>query len=240
MGGTYAGYGDDATTLWGQPAALAEFDRTAITLQHSSLFQGISQEYLGVGLPLGSHRVGLTVNLLNVEDILRTTEDAAGNLASSGGFFEARDLGVAVHYGRRLGDRLSAGGAVRYITSKIDNISASSVGVDLGARYRTQIEGLTMGQCDNLGRPQIHPAEDDLWRRGAGRLTRRRPVWLRRRLLSADSGRTDTEWEGVGGVRSCRSPAACGLPERGTMWEAWRRASASGGTTELTMPMCRW
>ncbi len=199
LGGTYTGYGDDAFTLWGQPAALGEIEAVTLSAQHTSLFMGINQEYVGVAFPLGSHRWGLTANLLNVDDILRTTENATGNLASSGGFFGARDLGVALHYGRRWTDRVTIGAAVRYIDSEIDNVSAQGVGVDAGIRWRTPIEGLTVGAAvTNAGQGlKFIRQRDDLpttFRAGGAY------VW-NRWMLSGDLVKgIDTDFEGGVGL----------------------------------------
>lgn len=152
LGGSYAGYGDEATTWWGQPAAIGEMDRFTASFQHTEHFQGITQEYVGLGLPFGSHKVGVSVNFLQVEDLLRTTEDALGSFTGSSGFFDAADLGVALHYGRELTERLSVGVAGRYIKSEIDDVDATGFGFDAGARYRVS-EGFTLGaSVTNAGR----------------------------------------------------------------------------------------
>lgn len=199
LGGTYAGYGDDPFSLWGQPAAIGEVEAVTLSAQHSELFQGISQEVVGAGFALGSHKWGVTANFLNAGDFLRTTEDATGNLATSGGFFEARDMGLALHYGRRWSDQVTYGLAIRYIDSEIDDVSASTVAGDLGVRWRpVWVQGLTLGaSVTNAGRGlKFLRLRDDLpttYRIGGAYRERR---WM----LAVDLLRgIDTDWEaGVG------------------------------------------
>jgi hypothetical protein len=155
LGGTYAAYGSDVFTLWGQPAAIAWAPAAwQVGFQHTEWFQDVRQEYIGVtGAVNHRARLGLTVNTVGVDDLARSTEDALGQLTSVGGTFGARDWGVAVHYGLRLNEELSVGGAVRYIRSEIDDVTANGVAADLGARWRvSSIEGLVVGaSVTNVG-----------------------------------------------------------------------------------------
>lgn len=154
MGGTYAGYGSDVFTLWGQPASIAAAPQAwQVGFQHSEWFEGIQQEYIGITGALGRGRAGLVVNTLGVDDLLRSTENSSGQLTGTGGTFGARDWGVALHYGLPIGDALTLGGAARVITSKIDNENATGFAADLGAQWRVRsVEGLTLGvSATNLG-----------------------------------------------------------------------------------------
>jgi hypothetical protein len=155
LGGTYAAYGNDVFTLWGQPAAIAWAPAAwQVGAQHTEWFQDVKQEYLGVtGAVSDRARLGLTVNTVGVDDLQRATEDALGQLTSVGGTFGARDWGVALHYGLRMNEDLSVGGAVRYVRSEIDDVTAHGVAADLGARWRVStIEGLVVGaSVTNVG-----------------------------------------------------------------------------------------
>jgi hypothetical protein len=155
LGGTYAGYGNDVFALWGQPAAIAWAPAAwQVGAQHTEWFQDVKQEYIGVtGAVSDRARLGLTVNTVGVEDLQRSTEDALGQLTSVGGTFGARDWGVGVHYGLRMSEDLSVGGAVRYVRSEIDNVTAQGVAADLGARWRvSSIDGLVVGaSVTNVG-----------------------------------------------------------------------------------------
>jgi len=155
MGGTYAAYGHDVFTLWGQPAALAVAPSAwQIGFQHTEWFQGVSQEYAGITSELGAKgRVGLVVNTVAVDNLLRTTDNANGQLAAVGGTFASRDLGISLHYGVKMNEYLSVGGAIRYITSELDNVKADAVAGDIGVRMDVRdIEGLTIGLAvTNLG-----------------------------------------------------------------------------------------
>lgn len=155
LGGTYSGYGSDVFSLWGQPAAIATAPSAwQIGMQHTELFQGIDQQYIGITGRLGGRgRAGLVVNTVGVDGLLRTTENQAGQFTGSGGEFGARDLAVGLHYGLRVSENLAIGGAGKWIKSEIDNVEAHGFAADLGARYNVRaIEGLTIGaSVTNLG-----------------------------------------------------------------------------------------
>ncbi|MEK8023831.1 MAG: PorV/PorQ family protein [Candidatus Hydrogenedentota bacterium] len=203
MGGTYSGYGNDAFTVWGQPAAIAEGAGYQIGLQHSELFLDVTQEYGGFTGALGGRgRWGLTVNTLGVDDLQRTTENAAGQFGGSGGLFGSRDLGVALHYGFRASDDVSLGFAARYIGSEIDNERATGFAGDAGFRWRVRaIEGLTIGgSVTNVGSGlKFLSRRDDLptsFRAGAAY-----QFVNYRLLIAADAIKSiDRDWDaGVGG-----------------------------------------
>ncbi len=148
MGGTYAAYGHDVFTLWGQPAALASAPSAwQIGFQHTEWFQGVTQEYAGATGQLGARsRIGVVFNTVGVDDLQRTTENANGQLAAVGGTFGSRDYGLSVHYGLKMNEYLGVGAAIRYIRSEIDDVSADGVAADLGVRLQVRdVEGLTLG-----------------------------------------------------------------------------------------------
>mgnify|MGYP001578545622 CR=1 FL=1 len=155
MGGTYAAYGSDVFALWGQPAALGSAPRAwQVGFQHAELFQGVTQEYLGIAGGFGDRsRVGLVVNTVGIDDLLRTTENAGGQLTGTGGTFGARDLAVALNYGIQMSEYITLGAAAKYVGSEIDDVRASGFAADFGVQMRLRnIEDLTIGaSVTNVG-----------------------------------------------------------------------------------------
>jgi hypothetical protein len=144
MGGTYAAYGHDIFSLHGQPSAIAGRGGYEVGLQHNEWVQGINQEYGGVQGPIGSGRWAVTANGLGASNIERTTDDAFGRFGAVNGTFGVQDIAVALHYARPINARGSAGVALRYIRSRIDNVSADGFGADVGGRYAVS-DRLTLG-----------------------------------------------------------------------------------------------
>lgn len=144
MGGTYAAYGYDVFTLHGQPAAIASRSGYEVGFQHNEWVQGINQEYGGVQGPIGAGRWAITGNGLGASNIERTSDDAFGRFGAVNGTFGVQDIAVALHYARPLNSRSSVGVAVRYIRSRIDNVSADGFGVDVGGRFAVS-DQLTLG-----------------------------------------------------------------------------------------------
>ena len=63
----------------------------------------------------------------------------------TGQFFSAHDMALAVSYAYNLTDRFSLGGSVKYIQQKIWNSSASSIAIDVGVLFLSDIYGLRIG-----------------------------------------------------------------------------------------------
>lgn len=229
MGGTYAAYGADVFTLWGQPAALAAApDAWQVGFQHTEWFQGVTQEYMGVTTGLSERsRVGLVVNTAGVDGMLRTTELAGGTLGTVGGEFDARDWAVSGHYAWLVHEDLGVGVAARWIRSTLDDVSADAFAADLGVRMRVRsVDGLTVGAAvTNLGTGmKFLRTRDDLpWGVRAGAAMRLRGLNL---LLATDAilyadrdidGAVGVEWRPVdllrlrAGYRSAGRDADQGL-----------------------------
>lgn len=155
MGGTYAAYGTDVFSLWGQPAALGTAPSAwQVGFQHAEIFQGVTQEYIGVAGGINDRsRIGVVVNTVGISDLLRATENGAGQLTGTGGTFGARDLSVGVNYGWRMNEEITLGAAGKYVGSRIDNVSAAGFAADFGAQMRLRnIEDLTLGaSVTNVG-----------------------------------------------------------------------------------------
>lgn len=152
MGGVYASYGDDAFSLWGQPAAIAGNEAISVSFQHNVWVEDISQDYVGVVYPMGKGRtIGMTLNYLNSGDLTAATENAAGQIATFGGNFAANDYAVSFHYAQPITKGLSAGVTGKYITSEIDDVQATALAADFGLKYAIGDNLKVGGSVTNLG-----------------------------------------------------------------------------------------
>lgn len=155
LGEAYSAIGADPFVVWGQPAVWATGEgHPAVAFQHNDFFLDLEQQYLaGYGAVWGGG-LGVAVTRFDAGDLLRTFEDATGDFAGSSGTFDAGDWAVAVGYGRRWTDRWTVGITGKVIRSEIDNVDATTFGVDLGGRYEYS-DRLTLGiAVTNIGRGQ--------------------------------------------------------------------------------------
>ena len=149
MGGVYAGVADDVDALYFNPAGLCQIKNLEATFMHLEYFQGIRYEYLawGKSIPkVGS--LGLGVTLLTVGKDIERRETATPDPIDK---FGASDIAVSLAYGREVIKGLSTGLGLKYLSSKIDDKTASGIAADLGVLYKTPIK-LDVGvSVQNLG-----------------------------------------------------------------------------------------
>lgn len=149
MGGVYTGVADDISAIYWNPGGIAQIQSKEILLMQNYWFQDISHQFAAFAMPVGNIGVfGLSATLLQVKDLEKRTVDAV----SSEGTFKSQDQAIALTYGRRLGEKLTVGGNVKMLSSKIDTENASAVAADVGALMKTGVKGLNVGLAvTNIG-----------------------------------------------------------------------------------------
>ncbi len=151
-----AAAGPDA--LYWNPAGLAADSRRAVTFTHSEWLEDVRYEYLGVSYPLfnlGS--LGFSAGRLSMGEL--TGRDEQGNYT---GDFGASDMALSLGYARRFLKFLAVGAGAEYISSKIENESASAFAGSVGATAELPLPGLVAGvSASHLGGEMKFIAEGD-------------------------------------------------------------------------------
>lgn len=147
--------GDAATALdlgvhalYWNTAAITELEGFSAAFSYMPLYEDldISQNFLGVVLPTRSLTLGVSVISLSSGDITRTTINyPEGGDPQFGEVFEWTSLAVGLHGAKRITDRLSVGGAAKFISEGIDNATAQYIAADVGLLFRTGLYGTTIG-----------------------------------------------------------------------------------------------
>ena len=160
MAGAYTALADDISALYWNSAGIGNLEGFTAGVSSSSLYADldINHTFVGVVMPLGLSRIGLSVNMLSSGEMLWTDEsypnpgEFGDDVNPTRTSFEWNSMAVGLHYARPITDRLTFGGAGKYITEGINNAEASFVGADLGARFETGLYGLTLGATlQNIG-----------------------------------------------------------------------------------------
>ncbi len=143
MGGAFVATADDITSLYWNPAGAARMGNNSALFAHSRWFADINYNWAGVVFNLGGiGSFGLNLTYLDYGDMEVTTlaeQDGTGEM------FTASDMALGLTYAYNLTDRFSIGGNVKYIKQTIWNSSASSVAIDLGVLFQSDIYGLRIG-----------------------------------------------------------------------------------------------
>ncbi len=150
MGGAYIATANDVSSLYWNPAGVAKMNRSGALFSHSKWFADINYNWAGAVINLGEAGVfGASITSLNYGDMELTT---LGEPDGTGGTFSAADMAIAITYAKALTDRFSIGGSVKYITQTIWNSSASTVAIDVGVLFHSDIAGIRIGaNISNLG-----------------------------------------------------------------------------------------
>lgn len=114
---------------------------TQFLLMHREWIQDVRTQFLGASVQLDDdNALGVAINTTTVSDIeIRTRPGTAE------GSFTSRDFSFGIAYARRLSDHLKLGLGAKFLFEKIFVDEATGFAVDLGAQYRTPVEGLYVG-----------------------------------------------------------------------------------------------
>lgn len=143
MGGAAAGMSGDLGSVFWNPAGLSNLTRMEISFVNSNWLAETQLQHVGLGIPLQSYGVlGISVTQLTIpEDIVRTVNNPEG----TGEYWQASDLSVQLTYAKRLTDRFSIGGNLKFVQQKIWHSSATTFAGDLGVLFITPFNGIRIG-----------------------------------------------------------------------------------------------
>jgi hypothetical protein len=148
MGDAQVSLAQDATAAYWNPAGLAAVERTSFTLMHEEWLSSVRMETASLAHGTEFGTFGLHFSGMYLDEIERY--ETASSVPT--GHFNVFEIAVAGAYGRRLLADWDVGLAVKGLYSELDAVSASGWALDVGARYRTRIPGLTFaGAAQNLG-----------------------------------------------------------------------------------------
>lgn len=140
----------NASSVFWNPAGLVYMERCEAVITQINMPADIQLNTFVFGHNFGK-RGAVSLHIINLytDDMeVRTWYRPEG----TGEKFNAYDFIIGGTYARRLTDRFSLGGNVRYLRSGLENSTYGGVSVDLGTLYRTGLRSLTLGMAiQNLG-----------------------------------------------------------------------------------------
>ncbi|MEW6062383.1 MAG: PorV/PorQ family protein [Bacteroidota bacterium] len=150
LGGAFVALANDVTALYYNPGAISQSGNSQFMVSHTNWLVDTKFDWVGVMINLdGQSAIGVSITQLDYGEELITTET---NQEGTGETWKASDIAVGLSYARNLTDKFSIGGTAKYIQQKIWNESASAIGVDVGLKYKTDFNGLTIGMSiSNFG-----------------------------------------------------------------------------------------
>lgn len=154
MGEAFTAMVNDISAVYYNPAGLAVAPQRAAMLTHIEWPADINYEFAAGVLPVASVGVlGAYVGFLSTGDIKRTVPFQGW----TGGYFSANDWVVGLTYSRRLTDKFSFGGSIKYLQENLGDDSANNFAMDLGTLFDIGVQGLKFGMSiTNFGPNQTY------------------------------------------------------------------------------------
>ena len=144
LGGAFTSSGDDASTLFWNPAGSVGVKGSALIASHEEWWAGTRLNHAAFVQSFGEMgSVGLSFTSMNMDKLAVTTEqDPEG---SSGLTFDAQDLMLGITYARTLTEDFSVAVTAKYVHQRIWSESANGVAVDVGTLYHIGFRDLKLG-----------------------------------------------------------------------------------------------
>jgi hypothetical protein len=158
VGGAMTASATGADAIFYNPAGLGWVGTSGSSREVAATYQSLAGEAnygdLSVAIPTGERGgMSLGVKYVDYGNIDRTTLTTAGPFVTGNraGTFGAHDLSASIGYGRRW-TNLAVGVAGKFVTSQLDNVTATAGAVDAGFQYKVIGLPLQIGATvQNLG-----------------------------------------------------------------------------------------
>jgi long-subunit fatty acid transport protein len=135
LGDAFVAIANDASALYWNPAGLTQFNDNQIIFSHNKWVVDINHDFFGAVYHLDeTNTFGVSFVSLNMQDMPVTTEF---NPFGNGEYFGFSDVAFSVSYSRKMTDKFSFGGTIRYIEETLDKLKMRGLMIDLGTYYWT-------------------------------------------------------------------------------------------------------
>ncbi len=150
LGGAFVAIADDPSAMYWNPAGIAELRGFNFMVDHTNWIADIGYDYVGITIDLGSlGGLGLNITASNIDDMKVTTIDQQDG---TGEVFGVNDIACGIAYAVKLTDDFSIGFNPKFVYQSIWKMSANAFAIDMGVKYKTPFEGITLGMSiSNFG-----------------------------------------------------------------------------------------
>ena len=143
MGNAFTAVGGDISSMYWNPGGMADVQGIQFVFVNNNWLYDITINYLAFAMNLRNNGVfgGSIINLGSPEQLVRTVEEPEG----TGEYFNVMDMAITFSYARRLTDKFSIGGNIKYIQQTIWHSSARAFAVDFGSLFITPYKDIWIG-----------------------------------------------------------------------------------------------
>ena len=163
MGGAYvAASKGDASSAFGNPASLTDVKNMDLSLSNVNWIADIKYQTIAVAKNFGDiGAFGINIAYVNYGDMIETInspiagEDRTSQVVT-GRTFSASDIAIGISYSKKVTDKLSIGGNVKYIKESIAELSMNNWAIDFGTIYYTGFKSLRVAMTARNFGPDVH------------------------------------------------------------------------------------
>jgi outer membrane protein OmpA-like peptidoglycan-associated protein len=152
MGGAGAVFSNDITSLYWNPAGLGHVNHMWLEMIHGSLYQDISQEFIGFGMPVAEGQVvAAGFNYFSLGNIEKTGITDDGRIINGLGLVELSMMGGNVGYALKTSSGITLGAGFKYFSENLGKWSQTAMALDLGVQYPFESGLIIAGALQNVG-----------------------------------------------------------------------------------------
>jgi len=157
--GAYAAVTNDLTSIYWNPAGLADVKYMAGNFSYTSWFADFQHSYAAISLPIGDYFTSaISLTSFGCDKIERTTVDKP---EGTGTYYSVDDFAIGLSLAGYLTEQFSFGVTGKYLSNSIADLGASGVAFDIGTMYKTGIQGITLAfSIHNLGTQMKYEGQD--------------------------------------------------------------------------------
>lgn len=159
MAGAYGSVVNDLSSIYWNPAGLAEVKGITGNFSYTSWFADFQHNFAAISMPLGSNfTVAVSMISFSSDNIeITTIEKPEG----TGLFYNVNDVAAGASVSGYLTDQFSFGVTAKYIYNSFASLSSGGIAFDIGTMYETGIQGIKLGfSIHNLGAQLQYQGQD--------------------------------------------------------------------------------
>lgn len=159
MAGAYTSVANDLTSLYWNPAGLADVKKMSADFSYTQWFSDFKHSYGAIALPIGENfTAAVHMISLNSDNIEITTVSVP---EGTGLTYTCSDVLVGASFAGYLTDQFSFGVTFKYVNNGFGSVSSDGIAFDIGTMYQTGIQGIKLGfAISNLGTEQAYEGQD--------------------------------------------------------------------------------
>ncbi|MBW7887271.1 MAG: PorV/PorQ family protein [Bacteroidetes bacterium] len=146
MGETVSAFSLESGAQFYNPALLASFKNSELSLSHKAMFAETSTEYLAAVIAGSTFSYGVALNSTSVRNIEIRTQPGPAE-----GTFSARDFSLGISAATKFLDDIQIGVTAKFLYEKIFVDEASGYGIDFGGMYFVAKTFALTASVNNLG-----------------------------------------------------------------------------------------